>query len=83
MGAVRKPDRPLINGLLLPVLFDVRLGRVPGMIRGMHRVCVGQMGVMCRLFMVARLVMFGRFAVMSRSVRVMFGGVLMMLCSFL
>jgi len=39
--------------------------------------------MMGRFLMVARLMMFGRFVVMFRRVAVMFGGLLVMLYSFL
>ena len=54
------------------VLVSVVLHRFFGMISGMQRVSVGDVGVVRGLLVIARLMVFGRFPVM-------FGRVLMML----
>ncbi len=59
---------------MLPGLF--------GMMSSVHRVSVRDMGVMPGLLMIARLVMLGRFPMVSRSLFVMLGSFMVMLRSF-
>jgi hypothetical protein len=49
---------------------------------GMAGMAVGAVGVVRRLFVIAGLVMLGRFAVMLGGVFVMFGGLVMMFNAF-
>jgi hypothetical protein len=51
------------------------------MVGGVHRMSVGDVGVVAGLFVVAGFVVLGRFAMMCRRVFMMFGGLMMMICS--
>ena len=64
---------------MLAVMGGVMTARLDVMMFGVAGVTVGGVGVMRRLFMIAGFVMPGSFAVMLRSVLVMFGGLVMML----
>jgi hypothetical protein len=54
-------------------MLDVMLARLGRVVAGVMGVAAGRMGVVGGLFVVAALMMFGRFAVMTRCVFVMFG----------
>jgi hypothetical protein len=60
----------------------MRLGRMGCMVRGMHRMRVRQMGMVCSLFMMTSLMLFCRFFVVLGCFGMMFGCVGMMLDSF-
>lgn len=64
-----------------PVLVSVVLPGFAGMISRVQRMSVRDMGVMPGLLMIARLMVFGGFAVMFGRLFVMLGGLMMMLCS--
>jgi hypothetical protein len=68
--------------LLLAVLVHVSLCGIFRMIVGMDGMRPRRMGMMCRLFMVSRFMMFGGFGVMPRRMRMMVGGMLVMVGSF-
>ena len=61
----------------------VALARFFGVIRGVHMMPVGDVGVMPSLFVVTSFVMFGRFTMMLRGKLVVLGCVLVMLRSFM
>jgi hypothetical protein len=63
------------------VLIGVVLGGFFGMLRGVQRVSVGDMGVMPGLLVIARFVVACRFPVMFGRVFVMLRRLMMMLCS--
>jgi hypothetical protein len=65
------------------VFLDVRLGRMTRVILGMHGVRVREMGMVGRLLVMTRLVLFRRFLVMLGRFRMVFGCVRMMLRCFL
>ena len=71
------------TGLLFPVRFDVMFGRLLGVLGGLNRVSMGDVGVVGGCFMVAFGVVLGGFAVVARSVLVMFRCLGMMLSCFL
>jgi hypothetical protein len=59
------------------------LDRVLRVIGGMNLVPMREMGMVCGLFMVSGFVVRGGFMVMARSVFVMLGCLLVMMCCFL
>jgi hypothetical protein len=67
------------KNLVLAVVGGVVTARLDVMMFGVAGVAVVGMGVMCRFFMIAGLMMFGSFAVMAGGMLVMFGGLVMML----
>lgn len=59
--------------------FGVGLGRLAGMVLGLDLVAMGEVGVMAGGFVIALLVVLGRFAMMPGSMLVMLGGLLVVL----
>ncbi|MGH9773539.1 MAG: hypothetical protein ACRD50_01170 [Candidatus Acidiferrales bacterium] len=68
---------------LVPVVLDVKLGCLGGVVSRMVMMALSCVCVMGGRFMVARFVVFGGFAMMSRRVLVMFCCFAMMLCCLL
>jgi hypothetical protein len=60
------------------VLVGMMLPGFVGMVAGVQRVSMGDVGVVPGLLVIARVVVFGRFAMMCGGVFVMFGGLQMM-----
>jgi hypothetical protein len=60
------------------VLVGVMLAGFVGMVSGVDRVSMGDVGVVPGLLVIARLMVFGRFAMMRGGVFMMFGGLQMM-----
>jgi hypothetical protein len=65
------------------VLVGVVLAGLFGMMRGVQRMAVRDMGMVAGLFMIARLVVPGGFAVMFGGLFVMFGSLTVMLRSWM
>jgi hypothetical protein len=68
---------------LLPVLFEMRFCRLLGVGARVRTVARRGMSVVCCFLVVASVVMFGGFAMVLRSVGVVFGCLGVMLRSFL
>jgi hypothetical protein len=64
------------------MLFYMGLGGMFGMVICVGRVSPGGMGVVRRLFVISGLVMLGGFCMVLRGVGMMFGSMLVMICSF-
>jgi hypothetical protein len=67
----------------VPVFLDVRLGGMTRVILGMHGVRMREMGMVGRLLVMPRLVLFRRFLVVLGGFRMVFRCVRMMLRCFL
>jgi hypothetical protein len=67
-------------GLLVAVIFRVGLGRLCGVMGGVVTMAGRDMRVMAASMMIACRVVFGGFAVMTRRVFVVLGGLLVMRC---
>jgi hypothetical protein len=65
---------------LMPVMLNVKFGRLCGMMRSVGMMPEGGVGVVSGRFVVPCFVMLGCFAMMPRRMFVMFGGFVMMLC---
>jgi hypothetical protein len=70
-------------GLFLAVFLHMRLAGFLRMISGVKRVATGCVSMMGRFLVMAAIVMFGRFVVMTGSMFMMFCGLPMMLSCFL
>jgi hypothetical protein len=64
------------------VLLGVMTAGLDMMVFGMAGMAMGAVGVVRCLFVIAGLMVFGRFAVMLRGVFVVFGGLVMMFDAF-
>jgi hypothetical protein len=64
-------------------MLDVGFRCLFGVVSRVVEMALGAMGVVCRQFGVARLIVLRNFAVMASRVLVMFGCLLMMLCRLL
>ncbi len=68
------------GGLLLTVMFDVRLGCFGPMMEGMLQMAVRKVRMVRGLLMTSSIMVFGSFFVMMGSVLVMFSGLPVVLC---
>jgi hypothetical protein len=64
------------------VMFGVMTAGLDVMVFGMAGMAMGAVSVVRRLFVIAGLMVLGRFAVMLRRMFVVFGGLVMMLDAF-
>jgi hypothetical protein len=73
----------VLSGLLLSVQFDVTFGRFTGVMRRMQMMPMGSMRMMRRHFVFASSMMLGGFAMVLRSVFMVFSGFRVMFFKFL
>ena len=64
----------------MPVVFDVRLGSILAMLKGVQMMPMREVCMMRGALMIACLVMLGCFLVMTGCVLVVLRGLLMMFC---
>jgi hypothetical protein len=74
--------KEVLQQLFLAVFFHVGFSSFFGVISSVKRVTPGGVCMMPRFFMPSAFMMFGCFTVMMRGMRMMFGGLLMMLACF-
>jgi hypothetical protein len=85
--AKQRPERPLREfqprqHLFRAVRLNMMLGSFFGVVRGMNRVSLGQMRMVRRHFMIARLMVFGGFPVVVGRMLMVLGGLRVMVSSF-
>jgi hypothetical protein len=78
-GTAKRYSTPTKDISVRAVMLGVVTAGLDMMVFGMAGMAMGAVGVMRRLFVIAGLMVFGRFAVMLRGVFVMFGGLVMVL----
>ena len=77
------PPSFITQELFFAVLFGVSYHSVFGVLSGTNYVAPRGVSMVCRLFVLSGIVMFGSFPVVTSGVRQMFRRLLVMLCGFL